>query len=1000
MDRCPYAVKVLLAFSAAVLVVAALSATTVKVARDATEAERWVVHTHEVRDGLAAARAETIQIELSTQSFRITGESRHIAERNAAIANREVELQRVQELMADNAGQQQRLSQLREVINQRLAMAKQVEQLRNTQGAAAANAFVATAPLKETRELTHRLLRDLNAEELRLLDLRNADQVREREFMIAAGIAVSVTLFGLLSATFLLIRRQLAATAASQRALAESEESLSTTLRSIGDGMLATDTAGNVTRMNPVAEQLTGWSFVEAAGRPIDEVFRIVHEQTREAAEIPVTKVLSSGNIQILDEHTVLIARDGIERPIADSAAPIRGADGNVQGVVLVFRDETDQRRAQRMILEQNELLDQRVRERTATIKTLNMELAQRVRDLEQVSRALRTLSAGNHAMLRATDEQGLLDSMCEAIVSEGGYDTAVVWYRVHDEAKSLHPMAQSGYAAGLEGLRQMNVSWDDNECGRGAAGSAIRSGESIVLRDVISHPHYAIWQRHIPDKTSVLACPLLVDGEIIGALAIYDALKGTFDPSEVKLLCESADDLAFGITTLRARVEQQRVQAAVHRLTYYDPLTELPNERQFSNALVAAIETGIQLDRPVAVLQTNIERLSDINDTLGFGHGDQILREFGARLRAAAPGSAVVARLRGDEFGVLLVDCDRAAAAATVGELERALDMPFPVADIPLNISAQTGVVLFPEHGLTPHDLFRHMDIAVDQAKKRGARHAFFDVQQSQQRPNRLTMATELRQAIDDDELRVYLQPKIDLRSGLVCGAEALVRWMHPTKGLVPPGQFIELAEYTGLIKPLTEWVIESVLSLTRRWTDEGRALPIAVNLSARNLRDGELLEWVRRRLKFWNIAEGLFELEITEGTVMEDADYALSVLRGLRDEGIRLYIDDFGTGYSSLSYLQKLPVEYIKIDQSFVYDMLSSKESATIVRSTIDLVHDLGRKVVAEGVENIETLDHLSRLGCDIAQGYFIAKPMPAEDFQEWLNAMGAKVQTLPPR
>ena len=1109
--RSSFETKVLVAFLAAVLVVSWLAAMTAKVSRDATEAAQWVVHTHEVRDALAGARAETVQIELSTQSFRISGEQRFIAERDASIASRDADLQRLQVLVADNPTQLRRLDKLREVLNKRLALSKQIEQLRKTGGAAAANAFVATAPLKETRELARQLLQELDLEELRLLAKRQVDEKRSRNLMVTAGGAVSLLLFGLLTATYLLIRRQLSETAASQRKLADNEQGLATTLRSIGDAVLATDTAGLITRMNPVAEQLTGWRRSDALGRPIGEVFNIIHEHTREPAEVPVTRVLNSGSVQMLAEHTVLIARDGKEWPIADSAAPIRDESGGVTGVVLVFRDESAQRQAKRMVEEQNELLDQRVRERTAelhqtedhlrsvissvpaliayvdanqqyvyanqqycdnfasdssdiagrsvreilgeahyarvsplisqvlggrpshydwqpkpgvwqsidyrpktdvggavigyyvvgtditerkeaeeSINILNAELAQRVQDLEQVSRALRTLSAGNHAMLRATDEQGLLESMCAAIVSEGGYDTAVVWYRSDDELKSLRPMAQSGYADGLDGLKQLKVSWADDEFGRGAVGSAIRSGESVVLRDVLTNPNYAKWNAKIQDKTSVLACPLVVNEEVIGALAIYDTLKDTFEQSEIKLLCESADDLAFGIATLRTRFEQQRIQEAVHRLTYHDPLTGLPNERSFANALAAAIEAGIQRDQSIAILQSNIEHLSDINDTLGFSYGDQILREFGERLQGIAPDSAYVARLRGDEFAVLLTDGNPSAVAETVADLERALDLPFPIADLPLTVSAQTGIALFPEHGLTPHDLFRHVDIAVDQARKRGTRHAFFDPEQSLQRPNRLTMATELRDAIDGDQLRVYLQPKVNLASGVICGAEALVRWMHPTKGLVPPGQFIELAEYTGLIKPLTEWVIESVLRMTRDWTSQGCALPIAVNLSARNLRDGELLEHVRRQLKTWSIAEGLFELEITESTLMEDANFALGVLHGLRNEGIPLYVDDFGTGYSSLSYLQKLPVDFIKIDQSFVHNMLSSRESATIVRSTIDLVHDLGRKVVAEGVENQEVWDRLSALGCDIAQGYFIAKPMPADDFRKWLISM----------
>ena len=1108
-SRSSFETKVLFAFAAAILVVVGLAITTWTVAKDATEAARWVAHTHEVLGSLARTRADTLQIEFSTQSYRITGDPARIVERDAAIATREAQMDRVRQLTSGNHLQQERWTRLREVINERLAIARRVELLRKTQGLEAASAFVASAPLQETRERTYRLLREMDEAETRLLGNRSAEQLRLRQIMVVAGALVAVLLLAILIATYVLIRRQLRQTEASRCALADSEESLALTLHSIGDGVLATDNSGRITRMNPVAEVLCGWTLAAARGRPVEEVFRIVHEFTRAPAEVPVAKVLATGQLQELANHTVLIACDGSERPISDSAAPIRDATGRMTGVVLVFRDVTLAHQAQQMIRVQNEQLEQRVTERTAQliesdghlrnvisnvpaliayvdaqqryvyvndqyrhrfapgradiagcsvheilgderysvaaplidkvllgqaesydwqpfpgvwqvinylpkrdahndvigyyvlgsditerkhaeekIQTLNAELELHVRELEHVSRALRTLSAGNRTMLHATDEQGLLDSMCAAIVDAGGYDMAVVWYRADDEFSSLRPMAQTGYLTGLAGLSQLKASWADNEHGRGAVATAIRTGQTSVVRDMLSDPHYAPWRAHVYGMTSCIACLLRVGGEVIGALAIYDAEADTFDADEVTLLTESADDLAFGIATLRARLEQQKTQEAMHRLTRFDALTGLPNETQFTEFLMAAIETGKRLNQPFAVMQTNIEQLSEINDALGFSHGDQMLREFGARIRKAAPASAMVARLRGDEFAMLLPNSDVSTAIAMVQRLEDVLAQPFPIADIPLDVSARTGISLFPAHGVTPQDLYRHIDTAVHQAKKKGLGHVVFDPTQNQDQSRRLTMAGELRRAIEGGDLSLYLQPKVEMSTGRVCGAEGLVRWRHAERGLILPGEFISLAEHTGLIKPLTEWVIETGLRLNHDWQRLGCALPIAVNLSARNLRDENLLEKIRHLQTTWGVAAGLLELEITESTVMEDAEFALRVLHGLRDAGIPLYIDDFGTGYSSLSYLQKLPVEYIKIDQSFVRDMAFDKDSAMIVRSTIDLVRDLGRKTVAEGVETQAHWDQLVNFGCDIAQGYFIARPMPAEDFQTWVT------------
>ena len=1086
-------------------------------AQDATEAAGWVTHTREVLDSLASTRADTLQIEYSTQSYRISGDPAQLAERDATIATRETLLSRIKQLTRDNTRQQARWTQLREVIDERLAISRQVELLRKTQGVAAASAFVANTPLRETRERTYRLLREMDEEENQLLLSRSAEQLHAREIMVAAGLLVALLLLALLTATYVLIRRQLRQTEASRLALAISEENLSTTLLSIGDGVLATDIEGRITRMNPVAQELTGWSIAEAQGRPVEEVFLIVHEHTRAPAVVPVAKVLATGTIQELANHTVLIARDRSERPIADSAAPIRDAKGRVSGVVLVFRDVTVTHQVQQMIREQNELLEQRVHERTlqlqesedhlrsvmsnvpamiayvdarqryvyandqyrerfapgqtdisgrtvgeilgeeryATaapfiagalqghpqsydwqsspgvwqvinylpkrdaqdgvigyyvlgcditerklaekeIRTLNTQLEQHVHELEHVSRALKTLSAGNRTMLRATDEQDLLESMCQAIVEAGGYQMASVWYRIEDEFKSLLAMAESGHPGGLAALQQMKGSWADNEVGRGAVASAIRTRQASVVRDILADPSYAPWRPYLPGYACVVACPLRVDGEIIGGIAIYSAEPDSFGLDEVTLLTESADDLAFGIATLRARAEQKKIQEAMHRLTRYDALTGLPNEAQFTEFLTAAIETGRQLNQPFTVLQTNIEQLSEINEALGFSQGDQLLQEFGARLSSAAPESAMVARLRSNEFAILLPNSDAGAAITMVQRLADALVRPFPMADISLDVSAKTGVALFPAHGVTPHDLYRHMDIAVRQAKKKGLGHLIFDPARNQDQLRRLNMAGELRRAIEGGDLSLYLQPKVEMATGRVCGAEGLVRWRHAQRGLILPGEFIGLAEHTGLIRPLTEWVIETSLRLNHAWERQGCALPIAVNLSARNLRDEDLLEKIRHLQTTWGVAAGLLELEITESTVMEDAEFALRVLHGLHAAGIPLYIDDFGTGYSSLSYLQKLPVEYIKIDQSFVRDMSFNKESWLIVRSTIDLAHDLGRKTVAEGVETQEHWDQLAAFGCDFAQGYFMARPMPAEEFPSWVEQFRPPVTT----
>lgn len=361
--------KILTAFGAAALVVAGLMAANWTLLRNARDAAALVDHTREVLDYLARTRTETLQIEYSTQSFRISGDPQRLVERDAAIAAREAALNKLHQLTADNSMQQALWESLRAVINERLVISRQVELLRKTQGQEAANAYVATAPLQATRARTYGLLSEMEATERQLLDHRSASLEQSRQAVVTAGVVVVAALLLLLSATYALIRRQLQETNASRQALAASEESLAITLNSIGDAVLATDAKGMVVRMNPVAQTLTGWSIGAAQGRPVEEVFHILHEYTRAPAEIPVAKVLATGLVQEIANHTVLIARDGREHPIADSAAPIRSPHGQIQGVVLVFRDVEPQRHVQRLLEEQNEVLEQRVQERTAQLR-------------------------------------------------------------------------------------------------------------------------------------------------------------------------------------------------------------------------------------------------------------------------------------------------------------------------------------------------------------------------------------------------------------------------------------------------------------------------------------------------------------------------------------------------------------------------------------------------------------------------------------------------------
>jgi diguanylate cyclase (GGDEF)-like protein len=389
---------------------------------------------------------------------------------------------------------------------------------------------------------------------------------------------------------------------------------------------------------------------------------------------------------------------------------------------------------------------------------------------------------------------------------------------------------------------------------------------------------------------------------------------------------------------------------------------------------------------RPFALLVIDLDRFKDVNDSLGHLAGDQLLREVAFRLRQALRASDTVARLGGDEFAVVLPDADMADATLAAEKVVEALGASLVLEGHEVAVGASVGIVVYPENGGDADILLRRADVAMYVAKQTRGGYVLYTPDQDHSSSERLSLVGALRRAIADDELILYYQPKVDCRSGEVAGVEALVRWRHPQQGLIPPDRFIPLAEQTGLIRPLTRWVLNSAVRQTRSWHDEGLMLSVAVNLSAHDLQDTELPLRVGELLKRWNVGAEWLKLELTESALMADPSRALQVLTELCELGVRIAIDDFGTGYSSLGYLKRLPAHEIKIDRSFVADMAAEERDQAIVRSTIDLGHNLGLAAVAEGVEDQETLEMLSRLGCDLAQGFYLSRPLPAANIAEW--------------
>jgi diguanylate cyclase (GGDEF)-like protein len=413
-----------------------------------------------------------------------------------------------------------------------------------------------------------------------------------------------------------------------------------------------------------------------------------------------------------------------------------------------------------------------------------------------------------------------------------------------------------------------------------------------------------------------------------------------------------------------------------------HDALTGLPNRELFRDRIDQTIRRGKRHDELAVVMIMDLDHFKEINDTLGHHMGDALLQEVSCRLKRSLRDADTVARLGGDEFGVLLPSVTHPDDGVTVAEtLLAQLREPFVLDGMRLEIDASIGLALHPEHGDDNETLQQRADIAMYSAKQSGRGHAVFEPELDRHSPRRLALAGGLRSAIGKGQIRLYYQPKADLRTGRIIGCEALARWDHPEFGIVGPNEFVPIAEQTGLITPLTSFVLDAALQQVRRWQDAGLGLSIAVNLSARSFLDTQLAVEIPRLLARHDVAARLLELEITESMLMTDPARAEATLTRLHQIGLTLSVDDFGTGYSSLANLKRLPVDVIKIDKSFVMEMAVDASDAAIVRSTIDLAHNLGLRVVAEGVESEDAWRHLDALGCDLAQGFYLSRPLPAE-------------------
>lgn len=430
-----------------------------------------------------------------------------------------------------------------------------------------------------------------------------------------------------------------------------------------------------------------------------------------------------------------------------------------------------------------------------------------------------------------------------------------------------------------------------------------------------------------------------------------------------------------------------KRIAALERHRALHDQLTDLPNRVLLYERIDQAIKDARRGNNKIAVLIMDLDRFKEINDTLGHQCGDALLQQVAPRLKSAVRESDTVARLGGDEFAVVLPKAGLEESVNIAEKISLAIDGPFIVEGHNLNVGISIGIALYPDDGIDSQTLVRRADVAMYVAKRSEQQYSVYTTDQDQYTLNRLMLIGELRHAISEKQLVVYYQPKVNIQQRRVCGVEALVRWQHPQHGLLLPESFIDLAEKAGLIRGLTMWVIEETARQASEWQRNGVFIPVSVNLSIKNLQDKDLSSQIENIIRKNDLRCSSYTLEITESSMMSEPDKAYEVISQLSKLGLNLSIDDFGTGYSSLAYLKQLPAGEIKIDKSFIIDMMEDDNDAVIVRSIIDLSHNMGRKVTAEGVESKDIYDLLEILGCDMAQGYHVCKPLPPDELFVWL-------------
>jgi diguanylate cyclase (GGDEF)-like protein/PAS domain S-box-containing protein len=758
----------------------------------------------------------------------------------------------------------------------------------------------------------------------------------------AGGLLVTLLLFGLIRSLASAGRKAIELADRITEDLRKSEETLRATndqlqllIQSSPLAIYTRDRNGLLTTWNPAAERMYGWKSSEVLGKPLPSV---PGEQREESDSL--RRRLLAGESFIKFQGRRLRA-DGTPIYIDASLGPLRDDSGTASGIIAVAADITERMRA-----ELQQAMEHKVTRLLSEAETLEEVMPDIIR------------------------------TVCEALGCACGAR------RNWDEAEQKIVCAETWQEPSPEIEAFLDLSRGARALPKSAGGllrRVLASGEPTWITDVTEDPSF----RRGPEAAKAglrgaFAFPIRFGHETLGIMEFFS--RGSSAPDE--LLVQSTRSIGSQIGQFMAR---KQAEARVRRLAHYDELTGLPNRSMFHQRVGRALARARRRGRQLAILFIDLDRFKNINDTLGHDAGDRVLDEIAARLRGCLRETDTVGRLGGDEFVVLIEEvADPAEVALVAQKVLAEVARPIALGAQEVHITASIGISTYPADSEDMQGLMKNADIAMYRAKEQGKNnYQFYSAQMNVHTLERLAMESDLRRALERDEFVLHYQPKIDLANSAIGGMEALLRWRHPVRGLVQPAHFIPLAEETGLIVPIGQWVLRTACAQTKAWQARGLQLRVAVNLSARQFSQESLLADVAGVLAETGLAAPMLELEITESMVMRNPAHAVALLDSLKAMGVHLSIDDFGTGYSSLSYLKRFPIDNLKIDRSFIQDLPGDGEDAAITRAIIAMAHSLRLTVIAEGVETEKQRKFLHQHGCNEMQGFLFSKPLGAEEF-----------------